>query len=256
MAQWQCVFCSYSERSSLEPLLCERCGGTECFAVQDITDKPLIGAREALQNADFPKVSCGDSNIDALVSGGFVSSGRTGRPVGSRVMIYGGAGAGKSRIAFRWASKIGNGDIWSLEMAKELTALTAQSAGADIDSLHISETVTKPRAHTRAIVLDSLSELSDNAARETAAALLEWTKTSGGVAILIVQVTKDENYAGRGWIKHWPDYVFKVAKARKLPGHARVSLLKSRYSGLGETTVPLVMAHHQVSLPLSDEETL
>jgi predicted ATP-dependent serine protease len=134
---------------------------------------------------------------------------------------------------------MGQADIWSLEMAKELTALSAQSAGADIDTLHISETIVKPRAQARVVVLDSLSELSDNAGRETAAALLDWTRAYGGIAILIVQVTKDENYAGRGWIKHWPDYVIKVSRAHKKPGHAKISLLKSRYSMLGDAIVPL-----------------
>lgn len=242
--QWACVLCRTREQSTLEPTLCDRCGALNTFAREQATDS-IESATELLKRSEFPKATTGDTNLDGLLEGGLVKP--------STVIVWGRGGSGKSRVTLRWASGLSQALdsralIMSLEMASPLCAFTAQSAGADISRLDISESIVEPSRDHRVIVLDSLTILSDDQAKLVAAKLKSWTEATGGIALVIVQVLKSGEYAGRGWVRHWPDYEFRTSPAKKVKG-ARVSVLKSRYCPLDSVVVPLVRTPHLEFLP-------
>lgn len=229
--QWSCILCRYREHSSHQPTLCDRCGALDSYAA-DIEEPVILPtATELLQRGKFHRLETGDVNLDNLLLGGIVA--------GSTVMLWGRGGSGKSRVALRWASFMGQSLVLSLEMADSLCAHSANSAGAIIENLDISELVIAPSVQHRTIILDSLSELPENEGKALAVRLKQWAKDTKGIVFLIVHMTKSGEYAGRNWIRHWPDYELRVSQAKKVQG-ARVSVLKSRYSPLDSVVVPLV----------------
>ena len=242
MPNWYCVLCRYRELSRVEPTLCERCGGTNCFGLEETVDfrSQSKSADEWLKHAAFNRVPTGDSILDKLLMGGIVE--------GATVLLWGKGGSGKSRLALRWSSHIGTSQIWSLEMAGALTAFSAQSAGADMSKLIIEEQITPMSELYKVIVLDSLSELPPETGQRLCAELKTWAKRTKTIVFVIVHITKGGEYAGRGWIRHWPDYEFRVSQARKVAG-TRVSVLKSRFSPLGDVVVPLVAKESQSTPP-------
>lgn len=228
---WACVLCDYRESSRVEPKLCGRCGATDTYSSLEIEVKKPRRARELLNSTHYERVSTGDENLDILLQGGFVR--------GHTVLVWGKGGSGKSRITLRWASKMpGLAGVVSLEMADSLTAFAADSAGADIDNLDISETVVDFDPY-RTIVFDSISVIPDKQAAEVCASLTTWAKKTGGLAFVICHITKAGDLAGRGWLEHWPDYVLRVSQARKVRG-ARIRVMKSRFSPCESCVVPLV----------------
>lgn len=230
--QWACVICEYREACTVEPKLCGRCGACDTFAPLELEVKKPRRARELLNSTHYERIPTGDANLDILLEGGFVR--------GHTVLVWGKGGSGKSRVCLRWASMMpGLAGVISLEMADSLAAFAADSAGADIDNLDISETLLTPTPAYRTLVLDSISVMPDKQAASVCAELTTWAKQTGGIAFVICHITKGGDLAGRGWLEHWPDYVLRVSQARKVRG-ARIRVMKSRFSPCETCVVPLV----------------
>lgn len=182
----------------------------------------------------------GDQELDAVLSGGLV------RP--SSATIFGKAGSGKSRSAVRWATHLGSTLLVSLEMPKKLAGYSAKSARAELANLHITESETdwqskaaKVKAGT--VVLDSFHySRKQRVLKGTKVPLIchelgEWTKQTGGIALLISHQNAKGRASGETHIEHWPDYLFKFEAHGK--GESKIIVQKSRYCPIGSAIVQI-----------------
>lgn len=192
----------------------------------------------AIDSTPISRRPCGDSAFDVVLGGGFA--------IPSWVGLWGLAGSGKSRTAFRWCTHVGVTLCCSLEMPLALARETAASAGAKLERLHIAEDVhpddfAELARSVRASVLlwDSISELDDDAGLLLMRNVRAWCNAGKRFAVVICHETKDGNYRGPSTFGHAPDYLIKTSPAA-LEGRAEVAVRKSRFCGRGVTTVPIV----------------
>lgn len=187
-------------------------------------------ARQVAQipQIDLPKIATGEEEVDDLLEGGFVR--------GTRVLIWGRGGSGKSRLAMRWASATVNAVYISLEMFEPIAAHAARSAGANPKRLFITESFSRFRKNAREmgaeiVVLDSISVVPREQQKSLLSDLKRWAEQTGGVAIVICHQNKRGLYAGSHVIQHWGDLeiFLKAGKTRS----TLVEVLKSRSCPLG-----------------------
>lgn len=234
---WACVRCGAESREYLAPLLC-RCGLGGSFAQTGGSGSPRAeSAAKPLCLAEGPKklsrVLTGSAELDRLTDGGW--------PVGATVTVYGGEGAGKSTLTYRWAAHLGPTLLVCPEMSLAMLSATARRAGANLANLHLSTAAdwrTDAEAiGARAVVIDSLSRLEHPVA--TLGRLIVWAHRAGGVGFALAHKTagkrKPKGDVGLG---HDPDALLRVDARAK--GHALVTVQKSRFCATGSSPLALL----------------
>ncbi len=189
-----------------------------------------------LVNVEVERWPTGDDAADQALGGGLAS--------GFSVLLWGGPGAGKSRLALRWVSRMGPALVISLEMAAELTVFSATDAGADLGQLHVTTELEgweaeAERIGARAVLLDSASALEPAAARlEMMRELACWARRCRGVSIAISHQNRRGRALGHSGLEYWPDTTLRARAARR-SGWTRVRIAKCRFAPLGSFEVPI-----------------
>ncbi len=221
-------------------MVCDRCGRSETFALSDsqIGSTRAIAAKD-ISLADIKKVASGDESLDSCLEGGFA--------VPSSVTAFGLGGVGKSRSTLRWATNIGTTLLVSLEMPKELAVLSASSARANLDNLHVVEHEDWIREAERlkaiAVVFDSYQYSQKQRIPKGAKVplvlyeLSEWAKRNRGIALLVAHINKKGRVSGTTAAEHWPDYLFKFERHGN--DSAKIIISKARYSPSGSAIVTI-----------------
>lgn len=181
-------------------------------------------------------VSTGDEALDRQLGGGW--------PLGHSALLWGKGGGGKSRLAYRWATRIGPtlGVVCEHDLA--LARATAEGAGADLDQLFFLDAPSAlhwqdeaERLEARAVIFDSVTAVRCDHV-ELVKALAEWARARRGFAFVIVQSTKSGKARGSEELSHWPDAA--IAVHRRTKGRARLRVLKSRFCAVFSADVSLV----------------
>jgi predicted ATP-dependent serine protease len=237
---FECVACLHQTVSRLQPLVCDRCGRTETFAIAEraSNDSKAVSALE-VSLGELERVPTGDESLDNVLLGGFV------RPC--TLTAFGVAGVGKSRSALRWATRIGTTLLVSLEMPTPLAVLSAREARADLKNLFIVEhedwQIEAARVKAKVVVFDSYQySQKQRVIRGSKVPLVcheisEWAKQNQGIGILIAHQNKKGRVSGTTAAEHWPDYLFKLEKHGN--SEAKVIISKARYSPSGSAIVTI-----------------
>ncbi len=230
---WTCFRCGLEWHDAIVPGVCPKCGGVESY---DQAGEGYASPRQAfgIADVDLPRISTGEECVDEILDGGFVE--------GTRVMMWGRGGSGKSRLAMRWGTGGANCLYISLEMFEPIAKHTAKSVGADLRRLFITESYSRFRkkaqeCRARIIVLDSISVVPREEQRELLTNLKNWAEKTAGVAIVLCHQNKRGLHAGSHVIQHWGDceIFLKAGKTRS----TLVEILKSRGCPLGVTRTTL-----------------
>lgn len=237
---FECVACLHQKTSKLRPLVCDKCGRSDTYAITESapTDSRAIAAAD-VSLSELEHYATGDESLDSVLLGGFV------RP--STLTAFGLGGVGKSRSALRWATHIGTTLLVSLEMPSELAVLSAREARADLSKLHIIEherwQSEANRLNAKTVILDSYhySE-KQRIVKGTKIPLVcyelsEWAKQTKGIAILIAHINKKGRVSGTTAAEHWPDYLFKFEPHGS--SEAKIIITKARYAPKGSAIVTI-----------------
>ncbi len=237
---FECVACLHQKIGRLRPMVCDRCGRSETYAIADTpgNDSRAVSATD-VSLTELERYATGDESLDSALLGGFV------RP--STLTAFGVAGVGKSRSTLRWATHLGPCLLVSLEMPIKLAVLSAKEARADLSQLFIVEhedwqaEATRVRAKT--VVFDSYQYsqkqrvLRGSKVPLVCHELSEWAKKSSGIAILVAHQNKKGRVSGTTAAEHWPDYLFKFERHGN--DSAKIIISKARYSPSGSAIVTI-----------------
>lgn len=231
MSAWQCPECAAVAFRRVRPGSCAECGAYPLEPALPTSERADAVSAEAPE-----RDPTGEAELDALLGGGLVR--------GSRALLYGRGGTGKSRCAFRWGTHIGTTLALSLEMPVALAALSARDAGADLSRLHLltshESLVAEARiVGARVVIVDSLSEHPDASA---CLRQLGELATLGVTSIYIAHRTIAGHAKGGSRVQHAPDYELFLSRAGSDDGPVRVAVRKSRFSGTGEASVGALSA--------------
>lgn len=185
-----------------------------------------------LERKPVRRVPTGESELDALLGGGWA--------VGSSALLWGVGGAGKSRLALRWSTRLGVTLYACPEMPAELVVETAASAGAELERLYLSDSLDGleaecVRLRARALVVDSISVAPRP--EELTKRLALWAPKAGVTVFLLSHVNRRGRARGSTGIEHWPDYNVKVSPRGRTGCRVRVG--KSRYCPRGSCALEL-----------------
>jgi len=115
-----------------------------------------------------------------------------GLPLGRTMLLRGRPGAGKSRLAYRFASQLGRVMCFGIEMGKALSLQTAQNAGAHVKDVWWYEDLEGLEEidliDPAAVVIDSIQKLK-RARRRTVDFLLNWARQTSRNVILVSQLS-------------------------------------------------------------------
>ena len=233
---WTCIACGNVGEESTLPELCPRCG-----RLQTIVEAAPPRTTRLRRAVDVPRrpverVHVEDVELANLLDGGFAR--------GSHALVYGGPGAGKSRLALRWLSQ--EPVLWATtEMNEELVAHTIDSVGANPEHVYIAESAMPHELEELAdecgaslIGFDSISELEDDDQEELIEFARSWAPRAKRFVLIICQVTKDGDFLGPAHLAHDLDYRLKLSKAPN--SGAFVDVEKSRFSAVGRASVSLL----------------
>lgn len=243
MPNYQCVACLHEKTIRLRPLYCNECGRTDTFClISESEPTKRLGSICALDIVltDIPRYETGDSELDTLLLGGFVTP--------STSTVFGRGGTGKSRSCIRWATHIGPTLLVSLEMPLELAVHSAKSARANLSQLYVTESESEWEAEAKAIqarcvVFDSFHYSQKQKVMKgtkTPLACFElstWAKANNGIVFMVAHSNKKNEVSGTTAVEHWPDYLFKFAK--KGSSEATVTIPKARYCPTGSCVVAI-----------------
>ncbi len=237
---FECVACLHQRMSRLRPMVCERCGRTETYAIAERAgnDSRAISATDVSLES-LERYATGDESLDSALLGGFV------RP--STLTAFGVAGVGKSRSTLRWATHLGPCLLVSLEMPIKLAVLSAKEARANLSELYIvehedwqSEAI---RVKAKTVVFDSYQYsqkqrvLRGSKVPLVCHELSEWAKQNNGIGILVAHQNKKGRVSGTTAAEHWPDYLFKFERHGN--DSAKIIISKARYSPTGSAIVTI-----------------
>lgn len=232
---WTCIACGHSESGPREPAPCA-CGVEGSWTLLAGTRSAVRAVRaDAVQLETRERVSSGTPELDRVLGGGWV--------LGSMASVVADAGAGKSRLCYRWASAVPPTLLVGTEMALELMRETAESAGAELGELYLLMGADGWRAEAerlgvRSVVLDSVSETPLPGA--LVAELYRWA-TEPGMRRLVFAISH-QNRRRRARsdprIEYIPDYNLSIRPRGK--SSAKVLVRKSRYCARGSAVVSLV----------------
>ena len=237
---FECVACLHQKIGRLRPMVCDRCGRSETYAIADTpgNDSRAFSV-EDVSLEEPERYPTGDESLDSALLGGFV------RP--STLTAFGLGGVGKSRSALRWATHLGTTLLVSLEMPKDLAFLSAQKARADLSNLKVvdhenwqSEAL---RLKAKIVILDSYHySQKQRLVKGTKVPLVcyelsEWAKHHNGIAMLIAHINKKGRVSGTTAAEHWPDYLFKFEPHGN--DEAKIIITKARYAPKGSAIVTI-----------------
>ncbi len=235
---FECVACLHQRMGRLRPLVCDKCGRTETYAIANClgNDSRAVAATDVSLTA-LERCATGDESLDGALLGGFV------RP--STLTVFGVAGVGKSRSTLRWATRLGPCLLVSLEMPTPLAVLSAKEARADLSKLFIVEhedwQSEASRIKARTVVFDSYQYsqkqrvLRGSKVPLVCHELSEWAKQNNGIGILVAHQNKKGRVSGTTAAEHWPDYLFKFERHGN--DSAKIIISKARYSPSGSAIV-------------------
>jgi predicted ATP-dependent serine protease len=206
---------------------------------------PATSARKRINAADVPpdtreRIPTMEPELDQLLGGGFARK--------SKALLFGGDGAGKSRLGLRLATHLGPSLVISLEMPLELATETARHAGADLPSMFVVTEIDGWRHEAEgctAILLDSISMVG-RGAFSLLEDLGQWAEETSGVLIVIAQVNARGRPLGPNKLRHFPDYVIRASQSATV-GQTRIRIQKSRYCPPGELELPIVGPYENIS---------
>ena len=247
MPLWRCISCEAEERSQTEPSRCV-CGVESSWALvsegsRSGRERPARSVRLASLRADeLERVSSGEPALDKLLGGGWV--------LGYSALVHGPGGAGKSRLVYRWASRLAPCLVVGLEMDARLTLETARGAGADVGGMRYWPSpggwrAEADRVRARSVVIDSVSEVGQGAAR-MARELRDWCHEGARFGWSIAHTNKRGAVLGSTDLQHAPDYFAKVSPLGK--DRCRLRFPKSRFCGRGSVVLSLVGTKATVEL--------
>jgi len=224
---WQCSFCGLESLDKVPPGVCPRCFKVEAYN----RPKKYKPAKQVAQipDIDLPRIKTGETDVDIMLHGGFVE--------GTRLMLWGRGGTGKSRLAMRWSTGQCNALYISLEMFEPIAAHAARSAGANPHRLFITESydgfarLAKENG-CRIVVLDSISVVPRHEQKELLEDLTKWAEKNSALVIVICHQTKRGQHAGSHAIQHWGDTELFLKHSKT--GAVIVEVLKSRGSPNGK----------------------
>lgn len=237
--RWLCLGCERSaETNGKLPLECV-CGvldGWTLLAAGPDEQERAVQAKslvEADRGAEAARIRSGSAKLDRLLVGGW--------ELGCSVVLYGPGGAGKSRLAYRWAAAAGPVLVVGLEMTRAQTRAAALEAGARLSRLFYwpkpdgwQEQARARRA--RVVVIDSISELERGALAELLA-LRSWARQRSGLGLAIAHVNKRGRILGPSKIEHRCDALVQITPVG--PSSARVRVRKSRFCPRGSVELEL-----------------
>lgn len=180
LGRWKCYACGHEWRAEAPPPYCRECGQRGAYVFEDLC---LKGSRSEEVAPLRPGTPVPEWSI-ALPQG---------LPLGTSLIVRGRPGAGKSRLAFRLASQIGQTSVLALEMGKSLSVDSARSAGARLDCLwwydDLSALDELDVLGPRVVVVDSTQKLGRSRS-SVVARLRQWALTNDRNLILISQLGK------------------------------------------------------------------
>lgn len=239
MGHFQCVACLHERMAPKLPLICVECGRTNTFSLmgEPETKVTAICAADMILN-DVVRYETGDTELDTLLMGGFVKP--------STTTAFGRGGTGKSRSCMRWATHLGTTLLVSLEMTAELSAMSARSARADLQKLHITESEydwqgEASRLKAQCVVFDSFHySQKQRVIKGTKIPLIcyelgEWAKANEAIVFMICHSNKRNEVSGTTAVEHWPDYLMKFAKHGA--NEAKLTIPKARYCPTGACVI-------------------
>lgn len=244
-----CVGCGHVCAGSEVPRHCWQCGLPNGYALEE---QAIEGTRSDELGELEPGVPVGDW-LTALPQG---------LPLGCSMVLRGRPGAGKSRIAFRFASEIGNVSALTLEMGKVLSADSARKAGARMDRFWWYDDVDKGIDELAVVrpssaIVDSIQKLGRRRA-SVIERLKRWAKDESTNLILVSQqgrhgvsrhgedddfdcdVVVDVQHATNQGIPRKEVHGFEEERTPCRKGCAHLVVVKSRVCPLIAFDVPIV----------------
>lgn len=235
---WVCMNCSKRETCEFYPPDCD-CGIERSWVETGVKlgKAKIVRATDCSSKA-FKRFSSGDEELDRILDGGF--------PYGFTALVWGQPGAGKSRVAYRWASRNTPALILTLEngpaprcytLAKQLL----EHAGGSPENVHFSNDAENwekyaNRINAKSVVVDSVSVFADPV--EAMRLLAIWAAKANAFVWSISHATKANDASGLNELQHWPDATMIV---KRTPYNtAKVLVKKSRFCGPGWTELPIV----------------
>jgi len=247
---FECVACLHQKTARIRPLVCHECGRSETYSLTSEEGKRLTAVCAADVITEEPtRYESGDSELDALLLGGFV------RP--STTTAFGRGGTGKSRSCIRWATHIGPTLLVSLEMPSQLAIHSAKGARANLSQLYVTESETDweseaQRVRARTVVFDSLHySLKQKVLKGTKTPAIcfelgEWAKANNGIVFMIAHSNKRNEVSGTTAVEHWPDYLMRFSKekpnaveAAMGQEKAKITIPKARYCPTGNCVITI-----------------
>ncbi len=228
---WSCFRCGLGAEG-IPPGICPRCGSVESF------DRPRqrVPAKSValIPGGDLPRIPTGDPRFDDLLCGGFAE--------GTRLLLWGRGGTGKSRLAMRWATGASNALYISLEMHEMIAAHAARTCGANERRLFVTPTAdgfarNARESGARIVVLDSISVVPRREQVELLDALKNWCERRAGLVIVICHENKRGQFKGGSAVQHWCDSEIYLRAAKT--GGTIVEVLKSRFCPAGKMRAEL-----------------
>jgi DNA repair protein RadA/Sms len=211
---------------------CDACGEWNTLA-EEMPAQPQLAGRKPRKGRTFalerlagagrdpPRLSCGISEFDRVIGGGFVR--------GSALLLGGDPGIGKSTLLVQAAAALANARqrviFISGEEAVAQVRLRAERLGLGNAAVELAaETSVEDIVTTlgegetpRLVIIDSIqtmwTDTADSApgtvtqVRASAQSLIRFAKRSGAAVILVGHVTKDGQIAGPRVVEHMVDAV-------------------------------------------------
>jgi len=146
------------------------------------------------------------------------------------VLLCGPRGAGKSRLAYRWAARA-RCLVVHPELSREVAADLARSTGSQMANVHLLEELEgwqaeADRLEARAVVLDSLAAAPDPVSELRAAQ--RWARGARTrIVFALAHATKGGDHRGSSDLAHWADTELRITRG-EVAGEAGVKIMKTR----------------------------